>query len=275
MGAGSREITSSVAGGISIGRPNPSSTNKIVGESLCMDRTSEFTRIVQSTNIPQAQLQQDASPYTQIFQKDGAISKALAELQRTLERDRIYESFTIQGRMDKIREMISEMREASCIERKSANEQELASYANLGAIIRNRMARHLLKLNELTRKREGRSKVVEERRQRYDSGAAQAQEAAVMMEDESAVERTRERRKIAMQISEIGQIMEEISVHVSLQEESLKRIDESMEASSSLVSGSLELCRKTWENVSGTRGAILKFLMFWVVLALVFWVLRR
>lgn len=241
-----------------------------------MDRTGEFVKIVCSTHIPQKQVPPLASPYLRVFEVDVSVGKVLHELEAALGKERIYESFTLQSKIDRARELIGKMREAVDLDVGSRNEQEKTSYANLNGMIRNRVSRHLLRLAELVRRKESRAQVAEERRQRFDSGPQEgAGQDVVLMENEVETERTRERQRITMQISEIGQIMEEISAHVSLQEESFRRIDELMGTSDSLIAESLELVRKTWENVSNTRPAIIKFLLFWVVLALVFWALRR
>lgn len=239
-----------------------------------MDRTNEFAKIVVSTHIPQRQVSSASSPYTRVFEVDAMVRKALQELDRTLGKERIYESFTLQAKIDKVREQLQSMRGAMDAEMSYRNDQEAASYASLNGIIRNRVARHLLKLTEVVRRKDSRAQAVEERRQRFDSEPQETQDV-VLMESEEITERVRERQRISMQISEIGQIMEEISVHVSLQEESFKRIDDLMGTSDALISGSLDLMKATWENVTGTRSAIAKFFLFWVVLVLLFWLFRR
>lgn len=214
-------------------------------------------------------------PYLKAFEMDAAVERSLSELSNALGKGRAYESFTLQSKIDKVRKLIGEMKEAIHDEVESRNEQEAMSYDNLKGIVRSKIARHLLRLTELIRKKENRTQMAEERRQKFDSSEREVQQDVALMDNQEAVERTRERQRISIQISEIGQIMEEISVHVSLQEESFRRIDELMETSDGLISGSLDLMKSTWENVSKTRSAIVKFLLFWVVLSLIFWLLRR
>lgn len=241
-----------------------------------MDRTSEFVKIIRSTHIPQRQTSPLVSPYARAFEIDAVVKRTLLELDKTLSKERIYEAFTLQSKIDKTRELVREMRESLKIELRCRNEQESASYNSLNGIIKNRIAKHLLKLTELIRKKDARAQVAEERRQKFDSvPQGEMQQDVVLLENEVTKERIQERQRISMQISEIGQIMEEISVHVSLQEESFKRIDDLMGTSDALISGSLELMKKTWENVANTRPAIVKFLLFWIVLSLIFWILRR
>ncbi|ADM11532.1 putative syntaxin-like protein [Encephalitozoon intestinalis ATCC 50506] len=240
-----------------------------------MDRTGEFMKVIQATLIPQQGRPSSSSPYTKAFEIEATVEKILSEVSRMLENGRVYESFALQSKIDRARELIREMQEISGLEIRFQNDQEASSYANLDGIIKNKATRHHIRLKELTRKKNARAQAVSERRKEFDSECSQEQQNAVLMESEVVTERIKERQKISMQISEIGQIMEEISMHISLQEESFRRIDDLMETSEGLIFGGLDLMRKTWKNVSGTRPAIIKFMVFWMVLALVFWMLRR
>lgn len=240
-----------------------------------MDRTEEFVKIVRSTHIPQQRWVPVVSPYTRAFETGAAVEKVMSEIERMLDKERVYESFALQSKIDKALELVKGLREAFEPEMRCRNEQEAASYASLDGMIKSRATKYHLRLKELGRKRDARTQAVSERRREFDAECPREQQDAVLMENEVVTERIKERQKISMQISEIGQIMEEISMHVSLQEESFRRIDDLMGTSDTLIAGSLDLMRKTWENVSGTRPAIIKFVAFWVVLALVFWVLRR
>ncbi|KAM0672412.1 hypothetical protein CWI42_011710 [Ordospora colligata] len=240
-----------------------------------MDRTDEYMRIVGSTRIPQQSRVDIQSPYSKAFEMDAAARKMLGELENALEKGKVYESFTLQSKMDRVREFVKEMRNTSCAGENARNDQEEASYCNLDAMIKHRAARHLLKLSELARKRESRHQEIVERRKDFDSECIRECQDVVFMENEVTTERIKERQNISMQISEIGQIMEEISMHVSLQEESFKRIDEMMGTSDTLISGSLDLLRKTLENVSKTRSSIFKFFLFWLLLLLLIWLIRR
>ncbi|CAD26601.1 SYNTAXIN HOMOLOG [Encephalitozoon cuniculi GB-M1] len=240
-----------------------------------MDRTDEFVKVVRATHIPQQGRASFASPYIRAFEIDGVIEKTLSDVGKMLDKERVYESFALQSKIDRAWELVKEMREISGLEVRCRNDQEAASYASLNGMVRNRAARYHIRLKELVRKKDARSQAVSERRREFDSERPQEQQDVVLMESEVVTERVKERQRISMQISEIGQIMEEISMHISLQEESFKRIDDLMGTSDTLISGSLDLMRKTWENVSSTRPAIVRFVMFWMVLALVFWLLRR
>ncbi|KAG5859698.1 hypothetical protein KMI_05g08810 [Encephalitozoon hellem] len=240
-----------------------------------MDRTDEFVKIIRATLIPQQGRPLLSSPYTKAFEIDAAIEKTLSEIDRMLSKERVYESFTLQSKIDKACELVGRMRDAIGLETRYRNDQEAMSYTNLEGMIKNRVSRYNIKLKEFINRRNERAQAVSERRKEFDSGCSREYQDTVLMENEVVTERIKERQKISMQISEIGQIMEEISMHVSLQEESFKRIDDLMATSDSLISGSLDLMKKTWENVSGTRPAIIKFVVFWLVLALAFWLLRR
>ncbi|AFN83015.1 putative syntaxin-like protein [Encephalitozoon romaleae SJ-2008] len=240
-----------------------------------MDRTDEFVKIIQTTLIPQQGKPLLSSPYIEAFEIDTMIERTLSEISRMLDKERVYESFTLQSKIDRASELVGKMRDVARLEMRCRNDQEAASYANLEGMIKNRVSRYSIKLKEFINKRNERRQAISERRKEFDSECSLEHQDTVLMEREVVTERIKERQKISMQISEIGQIMEEISMHVSLQEESFRRIDDLMATSDSLISGSLDLMKKTWANVSGTRPAIIKFIAFWVVLALAFWLLRR
>lgn len=88
-------------------------------------------------------------------------------------------------------------------------------------------------------------------------------------------EQFQQRRRIVNRISEMGDIMENISLHVSLQEMELKRIDDIMGKSEHFGQKTINDLKETWEMISGRRKTMIKFFMGWMLLILTFWFIKR
>lgn len=81
--------------------------------------------------------------------------------------------------------------------------------------------------------------------------------------------------KINSQITEISSIMEEMTMHIKMQGETVKRIEELRISTSSHISdGYLEL-KKKWESVSSRRKIITKFGILWLFIIFFFFGLKK
>ncbi|KAG0439528.1 hypothetical protein DMUE_2369 [Dictyocoela muelleri] len=78
-----------------------------------------------------------------------------------------------------------------------------------------------------------------------------------------------------MQITELGQIMSDISLHVSLQGESLSRIDDIISKNDTVIDRTVYELDKTWRKIKNRRFTIYKFFVFWIFLILIYWYLRK
>jgi t-SNARE complex subunit (syntaxin) len=97
----------------------------------------------------------------------------------------------------------------------------------------------------------------------------------ILEEGENTLLRDRQRERMVTQINELGQIVSDLSMHISLQGENLKRIDDVVEHSDDFIRKSIYEVNRTWESISGRRRTILKFFMFWTILAVIFWGVKR
>ncbi|KCZ78008.1 hypothetical protein H311_00971, partial [Anncaliia algerae PRA109] len=77
------------------------------------------------------------------------------------------------------------------------------------------------------------------------------------------------------QLNELGQIVSDISLHVSLQGEEIMRIDEVVNESSNFMKEAAYEINRTWENVSDQRKRFIKFFTFWILLAIILWLWKR
>ncbi|EOB11471.1 hypothetical protein NBO_1157g0003 [Nosema bombycis CQ1] len=172
------------------------------------------------------------------------------------------------------------------IEIPSYNPQEIESFTKLINILRSRANINTLKINELIRKKEENKNKSKNRRNSFinedenkdfniNVNNRSSLDVQSIEEEQSNNIRHRDRDVITNQISEIGEIMEEIGIHVSMQEESFKRIDDLMIQTDDILSTSVSMLKKTLFNIKSVRGSIVKFFIFWFVIVIIFWVLRR
>ncbi|ELQ76825.1 SNARE protein SED5/Syntaxin 5 [Trachipleistophora hominis] len=76
------------------------------------------------------------------------------------------------------------------------------------------------------------------------------------------------------QITEIGQLMSDISMHINIQGENLKRIDEVIERVDDNLFGGFREIEKVWNSVKGRRKSIGVFVAVWIVLILLYVLFR-
>ncbi|EOB13482.1 syntaxin like protein [Nosema bombycis CQ1] len=209
-----------------------------------MNRTKEFLRIVQSTNFPQKPLKPSGKNIKDLFEVDKVISTELDNLKAMMKTNKIYETFRIESKLDELKEKIYNYKSKLNIEIPSNNPQEIESFTNLINILRSRANKNTLKINELIRKKEENKNKSKNRRNSFinedenkdfninnpniNVNNRSSLDVQSIEEEQSNNIRHRDRDVITNQISEIGEIMEEIGIHVSMQEESFKRIDDLM-----------------------------------------------
>jgi uncharacterized protein YchJ len=235
-----------------------------------MNRTREYTKIVQTSSMPQKSTSNIESPFLEIFSIDKRIKLLLSDITKCK-----YEIYSIRSKVSEVQILCKDaLHRLKLCDMEFSNTQEGEVYITLQNIIRNRINEYKLEIMKYLRKCEKVECETEQRRNKFShsdaSSAALAQE--VVMEEAGV--RMRNRQEISRQISEIGSIMEEIGIHVSLQEESFKRIDDLMGKSDKLMDNSLYILKKGIEGVAGTRRSLIKFFVFWIVLALIFWMFR-
>lgn len=76
------------------------------------------------------------------------------------------------------------------------------------------------------------------------------------------------------QITEIGQLMTDISMHINIQGENLKRIDEVIERVDDNLFGSFREIERVWDSVKGRRRTIMWFVALWIVVVLLYVLFR-
>lgn len=232
-----------------------------------MNRTNEYLKLIHSSYIPQSSSKLPSFFLDDLFLIEKSIKLEIVDISNSK-----YESFNIRKKIKNVQKLIEDFKiNIKNNNYKYQNKQEEEVFDNIINILTYRINEHKLKLNRLVQKlqNEQQEHVIEnfERRKDYTS----------VIQEEEVVNnvRFREREKINQQISEIGNIMEEIGLHVSLQEESFKRIDDLMNQNEKLMDSGVYILKKGIESISNNRANMFKFFGFWIILVLIFWFFRR
>lgn len=250
-----------------------------------MDRTREFQLIVQSTEIPQ-KTQRENTFYLEVDKKYKEIAGILSDLSKLTS----YDSYKMQSLLTRGYTALNEYKQFPIDENVTGDYKEVIN--SLKSIIKNNSLKTTLKLNELSRKlareqtkveshatKRNNSVILDEQNgQKTQNTFTQAQQAVFMdevQENKQKDEFLSERRRIVKSITEIGQIVEDIAIHVCLQEEQLKRIDEVVAKSEHWSKKALNEIRETWEMTSANTKTMAKFFIFWICLFLLFWFVKR
>lgn len=257
-----------------------------------MDRTKEFSLIVQATEVPQPPFRPRIF-YGEIAHKYEQLQYALSELEKLTS----YESFKMPPKLSAAYRLLEEYKAIPIDD--NVSEDYLECVRALCNIVSTNTMRATLRLNELSRlcKRT----VNPEERQRtthpvpsntpveYLHGKEQGPErykpntgmaTTMMMEEQEQQQRVREdflqeRRRIATSVNEIGQIVQDISIHVGLQEEQLIRIDDSLALTETWNKKALYELQEMWSAAKENRPFMIKFFCFWALVFILFGLLKR
>lgn len=261
-----------------------------------MDRSKEFSAIVERTEIPQKPTTKP-SFYLSIWETETKIDRILEQLSRLT----VYESFVSQPLLAQCSGLLKEYKGTQIDENVSRDYFEVVQ--NLKSMVKTKYLKYTLRFNELSRKhskdrnkaarrdaRNASQHIVDESSPSNSCGESrypenreigQNQELYFQQpEDQPLVENRREdyveeRRRIVNSITEIGQIVEDISIHVNLQEEQLKRIDDVLIKSDKWTRKALNELNDIWSIMKSNRSTMVRFFVFWVLVVLLFWFLRR
>lgn len=250
-----------------------------------MDRLKEFLAIVERTGIAQNPASAP-SFYLNIRETEAKIDKLLEQLSRLT----IYEAFIANSLLSQCRELLKEYKSIPIDENVSRDYTEVVE--NLKSMVRTKYLRCTLKLNELSRKyaKEKYTQSVAtdiddapnpiKSRSSESNGTIQKQELYFQQPADHVTENNKEdyieeRRRIVNSITEIGQIVEDISIHVNLQEEQLKRIDDVLIKNNGWTKKAVNELNDIWDIMKSNRFTMIRFFAFWVLVVLLFWFLRR
>ncbi|KAI5151201.1 hypothetical protein ENBRE01_1967 [Enteropsectra breve] len=243
-----------------------------------MDRTNEFQKIVQITKIPQ-NVHKIHNFGTEIVKKELQVEDLLKKLSKIP----IFEAFRIVPLLEQGYKEVADFKNTAVeFADKNADSEEVV--CNMQSIIRTKSLRATLKLNEIRRKcmsarKETAKTEYFDKQDKREAGAG-SQEMAMALEEEQEQKRTlneetvQERKRIVKSISEIGQIVEDISIHVSLQEEKLKRIDDTMKRTEKWSKKASKEIKETWDIVNKDRRGLVIFFGIWLIIFLIVWIMK-
>lgn len=244
-----------------------------------MDRTKEFFDIVYATEIPQPQ-HKIVPFYENIKKKYEEILKIIDELNNIS----LYELFKMGTKLTKGYELIREYRQMLPNE-VSGNTDFQICILSLRNIINNNATKANLRLNEIKRKYNEKNAVelTSETAKNASSNSLynNNESSQLIIEEEKQkthyehYEFSQERRRIVKSISEIGEIVEDISIHVSLQEEQLNRIDMALAETEKWSKRAINELNETWLVVKSDRKFMYKFFIFWFFIFFIFFICKK
>ena len=232
-----------------------------------MDRTKEFHSIQSAHDINPNHTK---TPFFEdAFNLDNNIRGILSEVESLT----AYESFKAMGLLSRASALLKQYRAIKIEDAYSRDHQSVID--GLRAIIKRNILRHTLRMNSLSRKH--RSAEQPQQREAAMKPVKPQMDSALLEEQQNSIREDfmHERRRIVKSISEIGQIVEDISIHVSLQEEQLKRIDDVVMKTETYSKRALSELKEAWGTISQDRRTIIKFFVFWVLLTLLLFFLKR
>ncbi|WUR03571.1 uncharacterized protein VNE69_05160 [Vairimorpha necatrix] len=239
-----------------------------------MNRTNEFYKIVQTTNIPQKSHKYLKNDLKDLFKKERNIKTTLLEIKKSK-----YEKFNIRNKIKEIQEKCTEISKKIQEENiEYQNNQEEEVYNTIYNILKSRINEHKLEIIKYLRKHKNEPDEYKNEPGEFKNKEEEINKQELLNEQINLQEENNVRlrnQEINKQISEIGNLMEEIGIHVSLQEESFKKIDELMEESDRFIDNSIYILKRGIEGITSTRKTMIKFFMFWIILGIFFWVIRR
>lgn len=239
-----------------------------------MDRHKEFLRIVEHTGIQQNSF---IAPefYVELKNKELETEKLLEKLSKITP----YESFKSQGILAQCFETLKQYKSIQIDEDVGRDKKEVIK--NLKSIARTKYLKFTIKLNKINRRLKKDSLNIENEQIKSKSIPEnpsqnfQQQMIAQQPIEESKTEYLEERRRIITSITEIGQIVEDISMHVNLQEEQLSRIDDVLLKSDKWTKKALNELNDIWDIYKGSRSFMIKFFLFWIIIIFCFWIFHK
>lgn len=245
-----------------------------------MDRTREFYSVVEATNIPQQAAHPEGGWLDEVSKKIAEAEKNMASMEKTS--TKTYDSLGKFQRLSSAAEEGLRMLSVSMGEVEERPEDGPLLKSGVAAVIRRKYASLSLRLSTALKQKRDSLKRDEQKRgaaaQRELEERAlhaeppgrashpQQRQSALTQEmivrEESSQVRQREMQSIEAHINELGKIVSDVSMHISMQGEKLQRIDEIFsESRTRLKRGGVEV-KKTFEHIVGRRRTLFTFFGF-------------
>lgn len=258
-----------------------------------MDRTREFDSVVESTHVPQGRRRKAEGWLSAAGRKITDAERGVREMESSAEKKGSYDALT---RFHSASSTVEECLRALSVAAEDAGRGDAEGDLQMGvaAVLRRKYASLSLRVSSALKRREeagrreerAKKAAAEELEQagreqaRENSGDSrvspgqqllQREEAAqtMLVQEETTQLRLREMQSIEAHINELGKMVSEVSMHISMQGEKLQRIDEVFGLSRDKIKRGRREIVKTWENVAGTRRLILTVfgILFFILFA--------
>ena len=238
-----------------------------------MNRTNEFFKLVSLSEVPQ----QDIN-YVDLFINSYKTHINILELFKKAEKMTKYDKFKLQPVLEELLKSIEFYKDMQL--NVDGNQDTKEAFATINEIIKMRTIKFTIRYkklaNSLKSTQSSQSPVQQQNQEKY-TNKNNNQQFLIQEEQQKNVniEKYEQRKRIVNRISEMGDIVENISLHVSLQEMELKRIDDILIKTDSFSKRALNDLKDTWNMVSEKRKTLIKFFVFWLCLILTFYFIRR
>lgn len=253
-----------------------------------MDRTKEFFKMVQLTENPQNNVQ-TVNNYTNLHQTH----KYIEELFKNLDKITSYDKFKIQPIIEDIERSLDAYKQFTFDALQTKVNDK--THISINEIVQMRILKFRIKLKRVTNKMKNENKSntnkdnsiksVYKQEHQYDQNINpqhnnQNNSQYFIQEEQQKqnyvnTEKYEQRKRIVNRISEMGEIVENISLHVSLQEMELRRIDDTIGKSENYGRRAYDDLLDTWNMVSEKRKTMIKFLLFWIFLLITFYICKK
>lgn len=236
-----------------------------------MDRFKEFCAIVKSTEIPQNEFKSQYF-YSEQAKMQNEIETVVKEAVRVSK----YEGFKQRAFIEQANKLIRAYRVKEVGDQGSIDSQSVAD------TVRQMVRKNIIKWTGQLKKITVKPKYEEEEGAKPVHGKkegiqAQIERKVVNYDEEVKYENAEimARRRLNKSISEIGQLVDNISLHVGLQDEALMRLEDTTKRTEFWGIKTLEELQGAWDATSGNRKTILFFFLFWMLIFLLFWIVHR
>lgn len=228
-----------------------------------MDRTNEFQHIVESSTIPQSRPKEEL---------DNFLTE-LSILERKIdELSSVYEPFKVVKKLDIVESRLLDLYDFSD---KYVNTCEERFYKEMGKIKNHRLSKVRLRIKDIRKKtRANEAALISEETVQQPEVPIHEGQQIHYKENIKKRERTQQYLKINESISEISQIVDDISLHLDLQSEKVERIEEMRENTMSFIGMSYHEIDKKWRRIRGRRKIILRFGILWICIIVLFILLK-
>ncbi len=239
----------------------------------------EFIMIVENTEIEQNKFTEPC------FYKDIKLSQNTIEnLLDQLSKITPYESFKAQALLSQCSENIKKY---SLIQiNQNVTRDFLEVVRNLVSMTKGKFIKYTLKLNEYDRKL-SKKQIVEDEVQEQGKDNMPLKEDKYLkqdmffhqMEDEETAmkkeETQKHRKRVLQSITEIGHVVQNISMQVELQGEELEKVGDILLENEKWTKKAIHELHDIWDYCKSNRIFMIQFFIFWFIIILIFWVVRR